>query len=117
MENPARIKFDASGESVLQRKLEKQLCAELEDTRIEGVGDLELITSPEIIAEAAVLAGRSELGMVPRIEALGAELKFGAAIFTDHKPLEQRQVPVVSTGTSYPVEPEIAPGSRRRSRE
>jgi len=54
---------------------ENNLRAKLEDTRIECVRYLELIPSAKIVAEGAVLARPSKLGMVPGVEALGSELK------------------------------------------
>jgi len=41
--------------------------------------------------------------VVPNIEELRAELEIGAAFFIDKEVLEQRNVPVVATGTAHTV--------------
>ena len=84
--------------------LEDQLRPELEDTRIEGVGYLELIPSTEVVAESTILARTSELGVVPGIKALSPELESRATSFTDDKALKQSDVPVISARTAQRVE-------------
>jgi len=91
--------------------LEDQLRAKLEDTWIVGTRDLQLIAGAKVVAEAAILAGASKLGMVPGVEALGPELKPGAARFADDEALKERQVPVIAPRSSDAVEPEVPPGS------
>src|SRR6185312_6216467 len=49
---------------------------------------------------------------VPRIEGVGTELEACAARFADQEALEQREIPVITTGASEGVKAEITPGSR-----
>ena|SRR5450755_4577364 len=105
-----------AGSRFASRKLdlEDQLPAKLEHTRIEGTRDLQPIAGAKVVAEAAILSAPSKLGMVPGVEALGPELKPGAARFADDEALKERQVPVLAPRSSDAVEPEVPPGPRCR---
>lgn len=102
------------GQTGFRRDLEDQLRAKLEDTWIVGTRDLQLIAGAIVVAEAAILAGASKLGVVPGVETLGPELKPGAARFADDEALKERQVPVIAPRSSDVVEPGVPPGSGRR---
>ena len=59
-----------------------------------------------MVAEATVNC--VELSMIPRVEALHAELQPAATCFAESEALEERQVPVVAARTSERVVPEGA---------
>lgn len=50
--------------------------------------------------------------MVPEIEELSSELESGTAFFIYENVLEQRDVPIVATGSAHTVMQFVAPSSR-----
>ena len=76
-----------------------QLYSELENSRIVSVGDRAKVAGSQRGADAAVLDVTFKLSVIPGVEALGAQLKPGAAILAEDEALEQGQVPVVTART------------------
>ena len=72
-----------------------QLQSQLEDAGIPGRSHCTEVARSEIGADSAILAGPSELRVVPGIKALGPELHTAASRFTDDEFLEQGEVPVL----------------------
>ena len=68
--------------------------------RIKRTSNGSEVAGTLVHADAAIVGIALELGMVPRIECLHTELESTATRFADYEIPEQRQVPVVSTGTS-----------------
>jgi hypothetical protein len=54
--------------------LEIQLQSQLSDARIVSILDLTELARAKVVADAAILVVSLELGMVPEVEELGAEL-------------------------------------------
>ena len=80
--------------------LEEQLRSKLKLARIKRRSNCSEVAGSLVHADAAVVGIALELGMVPCVEGLDAELETTATRFADYEILEQRQVPVVSTGTA-----------------
>src|SRR5277367_4430564 len=97
------------GAAVGWKKLEVQLQSKLNDARIVGTGHLAKVTGPEVSANAAVEGVADELGMVPDVEELGAELEITAARFAEHEVLEEGNIPVVATGAPHRIAGGVAP--------
>src|SRR5438270_9088111 len=100
---------------VVKSWLEDQLRSQLEFTGIEGRSYLTKLARRKIVAEATVLPPASELRVVPRVEGISAELEARAPRFADYEALEERKVPVITTGTTQGVKAQVAPCSWCRS--
>ena len=90
------------------RELEVRFQPELHDARVEGIGELAEVAGTQIITYVM------ELGVIPRVESLDAEFQPAATRFAEDKALEQRQVPVIATGTTHCVVAEVAKGAECR---
>jgi len=90
-------------------QLKDQLCSQLEHTRIVGSCNSTKVACAQVRTYAAIYTGRSKLGVVPSIEALGPELKAAAASFTDEEALEQREIPVITARSTECVMSQSAP--------
>ena len=90
-------------------QLKDQLCSQLEHTRIVGTCNSAKVACAEVRTYPAIYTGRSKLGVVPSVEALGAELKAAAASFTDEEALEQREIPVITAWSTECVMSQSAP--------
>ena len=80
----------------------------MEDSRIKGRGDSTKVARSNIVAYPAVVNIALELGVVPSVEGFSAEFEAATATLAEHETFCERKVPVVTTGTTDPVEPQIA---------
>ena len=90
---------------------EIQLGSKLKDSWIERACYLAKIARSERIADLV------ELGVIPCVEALRAQLESAAPSFIDHETLEQRKIPIVATGAPQRVMSCIAPATHGRIHE
>src|SRR5215469_12073834 len=90
-----------------QHRLEIQLASKLKHPRIESRSNLAKVARTEGIADCI------ELGVVPGVEALRAQLKPSAAIFAQNETLEERKIPVVATRATQGVVPRCTPVAER----
>src|SRR4029077_7206817 len=91
--------------------LEVQLQPELHNARIEGRGELAEVAGGERVADLV------ELGVIPGVERLGAELQTAATSFAEDEALEQGDVPVVAAGATRYVVAQVSEGTNGRFRE